>query len=285
LKQDDEFYKRAVQRLTESRLLSTAHISPFYEYYDGASFLKLSKGGYTRIIKRGIRGRIKGFSSASRRRLMTTIGKIRRDAELPLFITLTYPDKFVDPLQSKIHIDTMLKRSTRKFSKMGWIWKLEPQDRGAPHYHLLVWGVNLEEAREFIPNAWFEIAGGGDIKHLFWHQGKCGNGNTHCVQRVNSFRGVWAYAAKYLGKTFQVAGWGDKWTGRYWGVGCAANIPFGEMRTKEIEYTQAVKVMRLGRRFAGIKKHKARRSQTIFCDANQWVDRLLLPTLKENLRV
>ena len=47
---------------------------------------------------------------------------------------------------------------------------------------------------------------------------------------MNSFKGVWFYASKYLGKTFEVAGWNSKWTGRYWAVAAPENIPFGELR-------------------------------------------------------
>jgi hypothetical protein len=268
-----------------SELLSTAHIRPFYEYAAGASLLKLSKGGHTKSVGGGRRGNIKGFSAASRRRLMVTIARIKRDAALPLFVTLTYPDKFPDPKESKEHLQAFFRRIKRAWPGCGLIWKLEPQERSAPHYHLLMWGVDLDQAQKKIPSMWYEIAGGGDWRHLAWHKGELGHGNKNCVQKVNSFRGVWAYASKYLGKTFEVSGWGDKWTGRYWGVVCPINIPFGEMVQREIEYAQAVKVMRCQRRFAGIRKHKARRSQTIFCDAGQWVERLLLPTQKENLRV
>jgi len=44
------------------------------------------------------------------------------------------------------------------------IWKLEPQQRGAPHYHLLLFGI------EFIPHQviarwWYEVVGSGDKRH------------------------------------------------------------------------------------------------------------------------
>ena len=40
-------------------------------------------------------------------------------------------------------------------------------------------------AMEFIPEAWFEIAGGGDALHLAWHMGELDN--DHCVQPVRSW--------------------------------------------------------------------------------------------------
>lgn len=252
--------------------LSMGHISPFIEWRAGASLMKVSKGGVAEAVGGGKRRSIDGFSVKSRRRLMQTIAGVRRDAELPLFVTLTYPDKFPDPKQSKKHLDTFFKRMGRSFSH-GSIWKLEPQERGAPHYHLLVWGCDEEEFKKFVPFAWYEIAGGGDVNHLMWHSGMLGNGNKHCVQRVRSFRGVWSYASKYLGKTFDVSGWDEKWTGRYWGVIHRDNIPFGSLEVLEVPYKDAVTVMRYQRRFAGLRS-RASRSQTVYCDADQWIKKL-----------
>jgi hypothetical protein len=215
---------------------------------------------------------------------MRTIARVRRDADLPMFVTLTYPDKFPDPVESKIHLDNFIKRFRRRFPKAGWIWKLEPQERGAPHFHLLVWGVDFIRLSFWVPGTWFAIAGGGDPKHLAWHEGRCGHGNKHCVERVRSFKGVWFYASKYLGKKFEVAGWNNKWTGRYWGVIAPENIPFGELRELVITRRQAVQIMRYQRRFSRSKKVQGkkirklrgdRRSLSIFCDASQWVERLI----------
>jgi len=254
--------------------LSTTHIWPFAEYVSGGSMLKMCKGGAGRKFGGGLRGDIKGFSYGSRRRLMLMIARLRRDAELPVFITLTYPADYPDPNVSKVHLNAFFKRFKRRFEEGGAVWKLEPQERGAPHFHILVWGCELSELMEFVPSMWYEIAGGGDILHLKWHRGELGSGNKHCVQKVKSFRGVWAYASKYLGKTFDVAGWGKKWTGRFWGVKSKENVPFGEETRVEVEKCLVVEVMRYQRRFAKIRGRDMR-SLTIFCDADQWVERLI----------
>lgn len=273
----------------ERASLSTAHISPLQkviklpsiEFYDGASIFKASRGGDGHQVGGGKRGDISGFSYASRRRLMVTMGKIRRDAELPAFVTLTYPGEYpAEPETWKKHLDVFFKRLKRKFHAVGAIWKMEPQERGAAHYHLLVWGCNLAELRDFVPGAWFEIAGGGDLMHYHWHCGMLGNGNTHCVQPVKSFQGVMSYASKYLGKTFEVAGW--KNVGRFWGVVNRQNIPFGQKLVFEVALAKAAVIMRYQRRFMSNSKTGKRRkikakgkSLTIFCDASQWANRLL----------
>ncbi|HEY9758982.1 MAG TPA: hypothetical protein V6C97_27685 [Oculatellaceae cyanobacterium] len=252
--------------------LSTVHISPHVEYRTGASILKAHRGGQkdTEPIG-GIRGQVKGFSDASRRRLMQTIGGIRRDAELPYFITLTYPENFPTPEQAKKHLDTFFKRLARAFPAHGSIWKLEPQQRGAPHFHILTWGLQAGDPLNWFPSTWYEIAGGEDINHLHFHMGALGN--QHCVQQVRSFKGVWSYASKYLGKTFEVAGWSGVWTGRYWGVVHRENIPFGELVQEEVTTKKALEIMRYQKRFAGLKRH-GKKSQTIFCDADQWIEKI-----------
>jgi len=256
--------------------LSKAHIRPFVEFRAGASLLRANLGGWSVERKGGAeRGAIKGFSDASRRRLMYAIGSIKRDAELPAFITLTYPDQFPDPETSKKHLATFFKRLKRAFPGHGSIWKLEPQERGAPHYHLLTWGCDLQELRDFVPGAWFDIAGGGDNLHLLWHTGQLGNGNVHCVQQVRTFHGVMRYASKYLGKTFEVSGWGDKWTGRYWGIVNRQNILFGELVREEVTEKSALDMMRYQRRFSGLRRFRSNKSLTIFCDADQWINNIL----------
>ena len=253
--------------------LSKVHISPYIEYRAGASLLKAHRGGVSEAPKGGKRGAIAGFSSAARRRLMYFIASVRRDASLPLFITLTYPENFPDPKQSKKHLDAFFKRFNRAYPEHGTVWKLEPQERGAPHFHLMAWGCELSALMEFIPSAWYDIAGGGDEKHLLWHCGKFGN--QHCVQQVRKFEGVRSYASKYLGKTFEVAGWSEKWTGRFWGVVNRSNIPLGELVQEEVTREKAIELLRYERRFSGLNKFRTNKSLTIFCDASQWIEKVL----------
>jgi hypothetical protein len=254
--------------------LSKAHISPHIEYRAGASLLKAHRGGEKQEqVGGGLRGAIGGFSAGARRRLMYFIASVQRDAPLPVFITLTYPEVFPDPRQSKKHLDRFFKRLDRAFPQHGTVWKLEPQERGAPHYHLMTWGCDLQELQDFIPSAWFDIAGNGDMKHLRWHRGEFGN--QHCVQQVRKFEGVRSYASKYLGKTFEVAGWSEQWTGRFWGVVNRSNIPLGELVQEEVTREKAVELLRYERRFSGLDKFRSNRSLTIFCNVNQWIEKVV----------
>ena len=259
--------------------LSKVHKGTFVEWHAGASLLKVSRGiECDEPPKGGKRGKITGFSFASRRRMMYTLAKVRRDAIKPDFVTLTYPNIFPSPIESKKHLDNFIRRLRRAFPSAGFIWKLEPQKRGAPHYHLMVWGCEEKELSDFVPLAWHEIAGGGDQIHLLWHEGKLGN--RHCVSRVTSQEHMMRYASKYLGKTFEVAGWDDIYTGRFWAVVQKQNIPFAVSCVYEISKEKAVHIMRYQKRFAGISSRNYP-SLTIICDASQWAKNVIGEVLEE----
>lgn len=264
--------------------LSTAHIRPFsgsddskrpvIQYVQGASLLRSNKNRPCPAVGGGARGGIKGFSKQSRKRLLELIACVQREAELPCFVTLTYPEYYPDVFKAKRDLKVFNQRLMRRFPSAGAIWKLEPQQRGAPHFHLLVWGVHQVDLFSWVVNNWYEIAGNGDVNHLRFHAGLI-PGTQKCVQKVRSWRGVWSYAAKYLGKTFEVAEWGNLWTGRFWGVLARENIPFGEVQEIEVPYREVVQVMRYQRRFMNIRTGKDKNSMKCFCDVDQWINRII----------
>ncbi len=253
--------------------LSTSHISPFIEWTAGASLFKVSGGGSWERSGGGLRRSIMGFSDNSRRGLMRKIACVRMDAELPVFVTLTYPSVFPDPKQSKKHLDKFIKRLRRKFPAVGGIWKLEPQERGAPHFHILLWGSDESALRAWVAYAWHSVAGDGDENHLLFHLGALGN--EPCVNAVRSFRGVWSYASKYLGKTFEVAGWNSKETGRFWAVFNPSCIPFGEKMIMRVTLEDAHKWMRYQKRFSKVRLRSGSPSFTIYCTADQWAGNVI----------
>ena len=269
--------------------LSKAHIRPFLvpvvknelpnvKYYKGASLFRSTKSRKCQAVGGGARGGIKGFSRNSRRRLLELIACVKRSAELPQFVTLTYPEKFPTVERAKRDLKIFFQRLNRRFPEVGYIWKLEPQKRGAPHFHILVWGIDTIDLFSWTVKNWFNIAGDGDKNHFLFHAGVL-PGSKPCVSKVRSFRGVWSYAAKYLGKTFEVADWGSKWTGRFWGVGNRQNIPLGELQTIETDYSTVVQLMRYQRKFMNMRKAKDLNSLKTFCDCDQWVNRFL-PNVK-----
>ena len=98
------------------------------------------KGGQRKRKGGGDRGDISEYSAASKRRLRRSIWAIPWPTWVDCsFVTLTYPAVFPDARKAKADLRTWFKRVERRIDKKAWaIWALELQERGAPHFHLLV---------------------------------------------------------------------------------------------------------------------------------------------------
>jgi hypothetical protein len=161
------------------------------------------------------RGKCAGFSRASRKRMIEKVLTIDTAAcGKGLFITLTYPDKFPSPVDSKKHLKSFFMRLKRRYTDgMFFIWRLELQARGAPHYHLLVFGVDFIPL-EWLSQAWYEIVGSGDIDHL-----KAGTN----IERMRTGNGAVWYCSKYMAKETE-----DDLQGRAWGIMGRENVKYHE---------------------------------------------------------
>lgn len=221
--------------------------------------------------------------------------------KMPLFVHLTYPKEYnPDSTVYKEHLDNFTRRLEREFTDAGFIWKLEFQKRGAPHFHLFVWGIpefksysdsaeelrrtynlSLPAFREWISQAWYEIVGSGDLKHL--HAGTR-------VERIASRQKAMAYCSGYASKDDQTLP--GKYVGRYWGVCVRKNIPWAPIAHVELTHDEAKRIRRTLRRYTlasmregflrklarGIraKKPRLRNNSNIvaYVDGNFWLARL-----------
>lgn len=233
--------------------------------------------------KRGhLRGLIQGFSAGARRRLMRRIAELRSDAR-PLFVTLTYPGEFpVDYTMWKKHLDMFAKRFQRKFAGGAFIWRLEPQKRGAPHFHLLVYGVNFTgDNGRWFNFAWDAVVKSGDPLHAIYGAD---------VQELRSSRGVRSYVGKYIAKKQTISQDTDTglsadgrpfvdWlaVGRWWGIRFAHNLPESERYSASgLSSDSASKILRAMRRFLHSKGYKVSAclpGLTMYTEApRQWAD-------------
>ncbi len=198
----------------------------------------------------GVRQAIRGFSSRARRALLNRVNSIDQGKCEPghfAFVTLTYPKQFPSARASKRDFDAFVKRFEREQGKRWLIWKLEPQTRGAPHFHALIYlgGFDPEELTKWVAGSWHELAGQGDVNHLKWHLGELGN--RPCVERVRDWKGVANYAGKYLGK---LSNGGEEWQhpGRFWGERRGTLAPI-TMITQDIAPRAALELRRVCVRF------------------------------------
>lgn len=85
------------------------------------------------------RGKITRFSGASRTRLMRRLSRIRETRAV--FMTLTYPERYPDAPEAKQHLRALLERFRRAYPRACAVWRIEAQERGAPHFHLIWWNL------------------------------------------------------------------------------------------------------------------------------------------------
>ena len=170
------------------------------------------------------RGVVKGFSKASRKSMIRQCAKMGK--AIPVFLTLTYGSRFPsDPKQWKRHLASFGKRLIRYNSELSAIWRLEPQKRGAPHYHLLIYQSNGKAPfvpKKWIAKAWSEVLGDySDSKHLA--------AGTR-IESLDSSRGAAFYVAKYVAKLSEDEDFLEEWSraGRLWGSFNKSALPMAK---------------------------------------------------------
>lgn len=196
-------------------------------HVEGQGNLLAVATSYKRVYRQpvgGKRGVVTEFSAGSRRRLLRLIARLEKTRTT--FITLTYPAEFPDPITAKGHLRALFERIRRRVPEASGIWRLELQERGAPHFHLLMFNlpyISFETLRAW----WGEIIGVIDGQPLFVR-----------IELVRSWRGVMSYASKYVAKRSE-AGQDSLFNvvaylhavgaiGRWWGVFQAKALPFAE---------------------------------------------------------
>lgn len=177
------------------------------------------------------RGRVEGFSGASRMRLLQMLARIEPPDSSGYrfkvsFLTLTTRDFFHPRVLKKYMVD-FLKRLGRRFPGMAVVWRLEYQQRGAPHLHMVLYNAPYVD-KVWIQEVWGEIVG---QKRPFTR-----------IERIRSYKHLIGYASKYCAKV-EGAGFisGAKTTGtenlsdeeiatagRVWGVYNRSCLPFAK---------------------------------------------------------
>jgi len=222
-----------------------------FESWEGAGLFRVVTPyqGDPKPPDEGRRGTVKGYSPKARSRAKQFLAKIP-DVEIvkAFMVTLTYPGNDCpeaipapeDWKTYKGHLRKFGQNMKRRFGAAA-VWVLEFQRRGAPHYHLLVFGIDaarLIELRRWIAKEWNRIVG-GDAAHL-----KAG---TQC-DLARSPHGARNYLAKYMTKGDQSLEGAE--VGRYWGKVNREAIPLAEERVEELTPAQAVIASRVARKLA-----------------------------------
>lgn len=197
----------------------------------------------------GKRGRIVALSRASRSRLVLVA---RNSEPLKIFVTLTYPREFpADGRVVKAHLRAFTMRIRRRWPDTRGLWWLEFQQRGAPHFHLVLAGErsDVEVLREWVALAWYEVVGSGDPKHLSagtsveWWRSSSGTLGTYVAKEAAK------WVQKQVPEDFENVG-------RFWGQFGGVQVPRRDVVAPRGELAPAVRVVRAAeaskRRRAGL---------------------------------
>lgn len=209
------------------------------------------------------RGSISVFSRKSRKRLLEFANRIdvssmSRDKPV-VFITLTYGQWWASDNYAKKHLRAFLERLRRFAPDASGIWRVEGQQRGAPHFHLLLFNLPYI-SKDDIKNWWAAIIGAE-----FWNYQRDINGEPPFtrIEAITNPSKVMRYVSKYVAKMPEknpsepasasdferrdaaASGFNyvpylhepcpypafSAWSGRHWGIFNKDKIPFAEAIT------------------------------------------------------
>ncbi len=213
------------------------------------------------------RGDIIGFSKKSRYRMQKRMNRLDFNNLQNLYsVTLTYPKRFPEDGEThKTDLDVMLKRFKRRFGKdIEYLWKLEFQKRGAPHYHILIRlpkKYKLPYLQKWLGKNWYEVAqrfwdekqtnhldAGTQFKELTSREGK------------NSIKSAAYYLCKYINKEEEST---PKHQGRYWGYSRNWGVLLHEA---ELTGRELIQFRRLVKKY--VKRNNRRMSKMVSLPVN-----------------
>jgi len=160
------------------------------------------------------RGEVYELSDKSLKRLAFIANNT--DVEFRSMVTLTYPGEFpLDGALCKKHLRAILTAFKRRLGEsVAYLWFLEFQRRGAPHFHVLInVALTVEDhawQQSWLSDRWYKIVGSGDPNHLL--------AGTRW-ENIREIEGARHYMVKYAAKTYQKEV-PDGFTnvGRFWGT-------------------------------------------------------------------
>lgn len=165
------------------------------------------------------RGTVQMFSPKSASRL-TRMARNASPALISQFC-LTYHQALPDGATCKKDLDAWLKVLRRAAPGVGYLWILEFQTRGVPHFHVWLTVPFSETLWKSLGAAWNRIAEPSSQEHLWWHTEPRVDPHTGKLQRsmLNWEMNGGGYLRKYMSKLAQKCvpdGFG--WCGRFWGA-------------------------------------------------------------------
>lgn len=171
----------------------------------------------------------------------------------PTFVTLTYhhgADN--DPDRHQRDRNAFLTALRRTVDGLQYIWRLEPQQRGTPHFHVILWQsidadpVDPDTLAREIRAIWHRLADPESAHHAAY--------GTH-IRQIDSYRKALSYVSKYCAKEDQPDA--AKLNGRRWGT--STDLPINAIHQQILSETEFLCLRRLVKRLLRARGGKARR--------------------------
>jgi hypothetical protein len=183
----------------------------------------------------GARGNVTEFSSQSRVRLFRLIARLKTPEHKGYrskvsFVTLTTKEIF-HPRVFKVFLFRLFRRMRKRFPGTAIIWRLEYQDRGAPHAHLILYNAPYID-KKALQKVWGGIVG---EEQPFTR-----------IELIRVYKKLVNYVAKYVAKRQDGGGFNNvtysdrtekisakdlESAGRVWGVYNRAALPYDDLVT------------------------------------------------------
>lgn len=187
--------------------------------------------------------KITRFSKSSRRTLWKVLSRIQfKKLHHGFFITLTYHDNFpVEKEKFKADIKYYLDRLKHVFPEIRYLWKLEFQKRGAPHFHLMTFFPKYYKIEDYsifflcIRKSWFDRSGCSCVSCMK---------RAVDIRPISSYRSASSYLGKYMAKVDD-----DliiDFPGRFWGK--SADLPIQEEILIRLTSDEFLRVRSLAKR-------------------------------------
>jgi hypothetical protein len=174
-----------------------------------------------------------------------------------IFVTLTYPHEYPeDPEVCKNHLKALRRRLQRKFGEFAGFWRMGIQNRGAWHFHLILFvGPSIGpigKLRRFISSSWYEVTGKVSEGHLL--------AGTR-VEAVKKWKEATSYVERYMAKPEEFPE--GLQTGRIWGVWSEELLPV-RWETVEVSLRDAFRIRRIYRKLTKRKGSGSLLRVTVF---------------------
>jgi len=128
------------------------------------------------------RGSITRFTPDSRRRLIERMARLNVDGVRTVFLTLTFSG-VPSPDEAKAAYRRFMERVRRKYPAASAIWRMEPQERKSPHFHLLLFNFPYVH-HKIIARVWRQCT--HEKKSFVWVK-KIDGGKRQCMYYVSKY--------------------------------------------------------------------------------------------------